>query len=309
MSAKNLSSDLCFHTEGNRFEEISSQLITAHQAAGSRRVYRAGIRRFSDFCLNVLYSQLPASVQMIRHFLSHLFQRRLSYPTVKVYLSSINSYHVLKGFAKPLLGDQSISSLLLGYRKTIHAPQNRRKPITIQILRRLKYLLPHSKFVSLDKLMLWNGFSLAFFAFYVDLNIPTKPKLIFSNCNLSSGDLLSDGHTLTVTLKTSKCSQISAVTILVESTNNSCCAVRAFDAYAMRHCSRYNRQSPVFVFAYSTLLTRHRLNRILFTFLGPGFSSHGFRIGAATTAVEAGLDEVHIKTLKCGFATVLAGHH
>ena len=44
-------------------------------------------------------------------------------------------------------------------------------------------------------------------------------------------------------------------------------------------------------------LTPSYLNRILRTVLGEGYSSHSLRIGLATTAAEAGIDDVTIQRL------------
>ena len=63
------------------------------------------------------------------------------------------------------------------------------------------------------------------------------------------------------------------------------------------------RLGPLFVFQNGSYLTRQRFTKVLHSTLQKAgvddskYASHSFRIGAATSAKEAGISDVHVKML------------
>lgn len=92
-----------------------------------------------------------------------------------------------------------------------------------------------------------------------------------------------------VALNKIKSSQASPVSVLTGGTYRSCCAVRDYRSYIKNRLNFVYSKSLAFIFADSTALIRQKINSTLRALLGRQYSSHGFRIRAATTASEAGL--------------------
>ncbi len=86
-----------------------------------------------------------------------------------------------------------------------------------------------------------------------------------------------------------------SVTLVIGPTGTSTCPVAAMRAFL---CKRnHSRNGPLFVLQCGRFLTRRRVSfmlRVLLHSAGvdpTGYSSHSFRIGAATTAAAAGLPD------------------
>ena len=122
---------------------------------------------------------------------------------------------------------------------------------------------------------------------------------------LSPADIQVDSHThpqcMAVHLKQSKTDPFGAgLTLYLGCTNNNLCPVAAMLAYlAVRPTS----PGPLFMFNDGSTLSRDKLILSLRQVLSATdldtsrFSGHSFRIGAATTAARAGLQDSFIQTL------------
>ena len=122
--------------------------------------------------------------------------------------------------------------------------------------------------------------------------------------HLSSGDVSQPTRTrVYVTIKASKTDPFrKGVTICLGRTDNDLCPVAAMSAYLVVR-RKSEGASPFFQFSSGAPLTREMLVKRVREALGPSgvsverYSGHSFRIGAATTAAEVGLEDSLIKTL------------
>ena len=113
-------------------------------------------------------------------------------------------------------------------------------------------------------------------------------------------DVAIDSHqnptSVRVTLKQSKTDPFrQGVSIYMDKTNSDLCPVSAILAYI---AIRPQRGGPLFIYRDDTVLTREKLVTHVLAALSStgldtrGYSGHSFRIGAATTAALAGVEDV-----------------
>ena len=155
-----------------------------------------------------------------------------------------------------------------------------------------------------DKLMLWSAFTLAFFTFLRSSEF-TSPSTshfnVLSHLSTNYISFNSDGS-LSLHLKSSKTDPYrQGCSLLIAPSGRSVCAVRAIKKYmAVRP---FNSDGPFYIFQSGLYLTRGQVTSTLRLLLKclhiptELYASHSFRIGAATTAAEAGLPPWLIQTL------------
>ena len=125
------------------------------------------------------------------------------------------------------------------------------------------------------------------------------------SAHLSYGDVRTDSLVntsyITVTIKASKTDPFrKGVTVHIGATKSQLCPVAAVLAYMVQ---RGSQAGPFFLFEDGRRLTRDRLvaevrRALERAGVDPShYSSHSFRIGAATTAAACGLQDSLIKTL------------
>ena len=217
----------------------------------------------------------------------------MSYKTLKVYLSGIRLAHIERGMADPTKST-SLHLVCRGIHRQQGDNQRTRLPITINLLRVLKEQLRISTFYTiLEQRMLWALFTVAFYGFFRASEL--IPSLCWSTITLSSTQM-------SITLVQSKTDPFRrGSTIHLFPTGSSTCPIKAMTAYAMYVDTSSN--NPVFKAGRFNPLTQKKLNRTLRNLLQQGgfnhinYSSHSFRIGAATTAAAAGLPPWLIKRL------------
>ena len=180
-----------------------------------------------------------------------------------------------------------------------------RLPITIEVLRNLKqvWLTPP---VTFDDKMLWAAACTGFFGFLRagELTVPSS-QAYDPDVHLSLGDLAIDSHDtpslIRLAIKQSKTDPFrQGVDIYIGSTNGPVCLVKALIEYLW---VRPSTQGALFLFESGAPLTQAslvaRLQQALQRAgLNPSdFNGHSFRIGAATTAAQKGLEDSLIQTL------------
>ncbi|XP_078354436.1 uncharacterized protein LOC144639048 [Oculina patagonica] len=283
-----------------RLAFLQSQAI----APSTRRAYQAGIRRYSTFCYSRQWDPFPASELQLRYFASWLSDQ-VSFPTIKLYLAGIRYAHIENRLTDPFADAPLLHLLLRGIKRTNGLSSRRRLPITMSVMRQLKGALSADpQFASQDKLMLWSAFTLAFFGFLRSSEFTSPSSTYFNSLvHLSHSDIsfTSDGS-LTMQLKSSKTDPFrKGCSIKLAPSGRSVCAVRAMHRYLAHQPSR--SATPLYLFSTGQFLTRDKVTsilRILLQRLGfatERYASHSFRIGAATTAAEAGLPSWLIQTL------------
>ena len=260
-------------------------------ASYTRRTYQSGLNAYFSFCARFKISPAPASPLTLQYFCVDASQH-VSYKTLKIYLAGIRLMHIEQGLPDPT-DDNLLHLVCRGIRRQQGDHQRPRLPITINLLQVLKEQLRASYYSLHEQRMLWAAFTLAFYGF---LCVSEYTALCWSNITLTV-------QKIAITLCQSKtdpfrCGQ----SIRIYPTNSSTCPLRAFQLY-----TRLTQEKPVSALVFTagrfSPLTRIKLNATLRYLLCQAgvdqhnYSSHSFRIGAATTAAAAGLPVWLIKTL------------
>ena len=191
--------------------------------------------------------------------------------------------------------------------KRLSPPVSRiqRLPITPQILSRMKSVWQGDT-SRRDTAMLWAAATMCFFGFLRagEVVVPSDGGFDES-CHLSFGDVRVDSHSspqfLEVRIKASKTDPFrKGVTVYLGRTDGAICPVAASLAYMV---SRGPAAGPFFTFGDGRCLTRERFVKAVRDALqrsgvdSSRYAGHSFRIGAATTAANRGIQDSLIKVL------------
>lgn len=180
-----------------------------------------------------------------------------------------------------------------------------RLPITPGILRKIYTLWSTTK-LEIDVKMFWAACTLCFFGFFRsgEITVPTE-RSFNSKMHLSWGDVRLDKQKdptmIQVFVKKSKTDQFGkGANVFLGMTGCCLCPVAAVTSYM---ASRGTKGGPFFMLQNGTPLTKTKFVgevRAALEMLGlpaKDFAGHSFRIGAATAAAKAGLEDSTIRTL------------
>lgn len=277
----------------------------------SHSSYKSGIKKFQSFCTShQITSPFPISQSLLCYYTTYLAKQKLSPATIKVYLSALRHSQVALGLPGP--DRSSMPKLKLVQRGIERAraiagtnPSPPRLPITPSILLGIqRHWAPHG--LDFNHIMLWAACSTAFFGFFRlgELTVPSD-SAFDPSCHLSPADVSIDSRDspslVRIFLKASKTDQLrEGVPIFLPKTNSPLCPVAAITAYM---AVRGQALGPFFRFQDIRPLTPDRFisavrDAIRHLGLPPAnYSCHSFRIGAATTAAERGIEDSTIQTL------------
>ncbi|GAV08479.1 hypothetical protein RvY_18162 [Ramazzottius varieornatus] len=172
----------------------------------------------------------------------------------------------------------------------------KRTPLTIKHLRQLKGDLFESLIPRHDQLMLWSAFTMAFYGMLRVSEYTSSKDASFDKSNLVLNDLQIFCDSVQICLRRDKTHRkTTPPAIYLAKTQTDTCPVQALHAYMLARSSA--RHTPLFISHDGCYLTRQRVNRELQIFLGNGFTSHSFRIGAAATASKAGCSMEQIRAM------------
>ena len=166
----------------------------------------------------------------------------------------------------------------------------KRSPMTLQLLKNLKDALRVSHYSSPDQLMLWASFTTAFFGFLRASEFCSKSQSLYDQQRtLLVQDVAITSEAVTLNLKSSKTDQFrSGNEVRLAPSGKSVCPFRALKHH-LQNCDTPNK--PLFSFVNNTHLTRQVFSKIVKSLLPiscnqQSYSSHSFRIGAATCAAD-----------------------
>ena len=224
-------------------------------------------------------------------------------------MSAVRFLHIAEGEQDPFLPTlQRLHYILQGIKRSEAergVEKRVRLPISPGILRKIKAVWETPP-TQPDSVMLWAACCLGFFGFLRsgEMTVPSD-KAYNPSCHLSLDDVAVDNpvapQVLRVRIKQSKTDPFrKGIDLYMGKTATDICPVKAVLNYLV---VRGKRPGPLFVYDDGTYLTRQRLVEALCHTVGKAglnpdlYCSHSFRIGAATTAAEKGMEDSVIKTL------------
>ena len=258
-----------------------------------------------------IVSPFPVSESILCYFSAYLASQHLSPQTIKTYLAGIRFTQITLGLPEP----KEFSSLprlrmVQAGIKRVHSQRppdsiRVRLPITPAILRQIQAYWA-SKSSDPNIAMLWAAAVLCFFGFFRagELTIPSLTAFEQEK-HLSWGDVAVDSiqapSLLRVKLKQSKTDQFRQGTeVYVGKTGCPLCPVAAVLAYM---AIRGDQAGPFFKFKDNKPLTKASFTQEIRAALQAvglpyeNFAGHSFRIGAATAAARAGIEDSTIRMM------------
>ena len=256
-----------------------------------------------------MLSPFPVTEKLLCYFASALANDGLAPQTIKGYLAAVRSMQISLGLPPPR--DQSSLPLLkrvidgIRRQRVIGGkPTRTRLPITVTVLRRMQGTLSTAN--NLDGTAFWAIATSAFFGFFRlgELLIETETSY-HQHLHLSWGDVAIDDRTATTMVKfhlrKSKCDQFgTGADVLVGRTGCQLCPIAAMLAYLK---VRGDHPGAFFVDSNRAPITKSKfVTKVREALKAAGypeeqFAGHSFRIGAATTAAMAGIEDSTIQTL------------
>ena len=273
----------------------------------TNRMYTSGEKHFIQFCLmNRLISNegdiLPASEGTLIYFSSYL-ARKVKHSTIKLYLAAVRNFHISCGYGDPLLGKLLLKKVLRGILRYQGHTRALRQPVTPRVLLAIRPILL-AWLGERDFSMIWAAF--AFFCFlrcseftYQGVS-KFRPQFDLSaDCVLFHPSLASPRQ-MSIILKSSKTDVFREghqllITLLTLTTLRSVCHSFIFSCGVP--------SGPLFTFQSGRCLTRSAVVHLLRDAArsaglpSKSLKGHSFHIGAASTAVAAGLPDWLIKVL------------
>ena len=235
----------------------------------------------------------------------------LSPQTIKVYLAGIRHMQISIGLPDPkeFTSMPRLRMVQSGIQRYVSEQDSKvtkiRLPITPTILLQMRdYWLPKS--TDPDVKMLWAAAIICFFGFFRSGEITVPSTTSFNpKIHLAWGDVSVDDTnsptTLRIRLKTSKTDQLgNGVDVYVGRTDSPLCPVGAGLDYM---AARGFEPGPFFRFSDGSPLTKSKFTQLVRDVLQTlglpytEFAGHSFRIGAATAAAKAGMEDSVIRSL------------
>ena len=285
-------------------------------APSTQQAYATGFRLFRHFLTmhgEASGLQLPPiNEQVLVSFVAFCHKMRgLSHGTIKLYLCGIRYSYVRQGLPNPLCDSAgnllpSLATVLRAVKKSVKTPGNPRLPITFDVLLRIVQVLRSGIFTPFINSMLEAACVTAFFAF-LRCGEFTVRSAFCPNVNLSVSSVVLDPSTSSASItipssKTDPCRQ--GVCLRLFCTERMVCPVHALASYLnYRVIKTTAAKEPLFLEDGGKPLSRtFFIAKLKFLLLKLGlnqelYNGHSFRIGAATSAAKARVEDHLIQTL------------
>ena len=286
-------------------ESLTSEarkLLKASLAQSTWSSYRNAVNGFIKFRMSFdLGSNWPAKLSDIVAYVAYLSIIGRAYSSISLHLSAIAFVHKLNNWPDPTT-TFIITKLKEGCRRSNLSSDNRR-PITSVLLSRLISILSAICKSSFETMLFRSVFLLAYFGFlrvseYACVSKKSDTSRVLNLCDIS----FLGSNQVSILIRYSKTDQGgSSITIMLhENQFKDLCPVQALKDYLS---IRPSVQGPLFVHFDTEPLTKAQVNKILkkgVETLGlpaEDYSSHSFRIGAATSAAIQGVSGDMIKLM------------
>ena len=268
------------------------------------------MRKFGSFCERYHVSDpFPVSEFLLCAFAADMADNGLAAQTIKSYLAAIRNAQLSLGLPDPR--EQSSLPILKRVQAGISRarlgrghPSKVRLPMTAPLLRQIKHELERTSHP--ERIVLWAVSCTAFFGFFrLGELLVTSPTDFNPRLHLTWGDLAVDDlhapRMVKFHLKRSKTDQLGrGVDVVMGRTNLDLCPVAAVLAYV---ANRGDSRGPFFLTTTKSTLTKAvfvmELRKLIAALGLPdsNYTGHSFRIGAATSAALAGVEDSTIQLL------------
>ena len=276
----------------------ASRLLDCSIADNTKRAYSSALRDFLKFRMDHdLPDEWPFPIIHIVQYIAYMSLNNKAASTVAVHISAISREHKLRGMSDPS-SHFIVQKMLQGLRKSVKQVDNR-APITVNILSQMPRALHVVCFSRYESVMFQAIFSLAFFAFLRvgEIVFTTQQD---SDRAIQISDVKMMDTYMEITIRKSKTDQLGSGTTLriSELKEQNVCPVQAMQSYL---AIRSNGNGYLFVHFNKKQVTRSQFAKVLSKALAflqindKYYSTHSFRIGAATAAAMRGISQEKIQ--------------
>lgn len=293
-------------------DPVINELWAAAIAPSTSQVYTTGFNLFLQFLLmsgtiaTVVFPDIQVSEDMLILFVAHCYHKQLSYATIKLYLCGIRFMCLKNNIFYPNNANLNrLHALLGGVKRARVKLRNLRHPITFNILKDIcVYLRTNNHVQSFEELMLETACTMAFFGF-LRCGEFTVNKEFDHNTNLCVKDLIISDDCVRLHLRRSKTDPFrEGVTIKLFRTDKFICPYNICSLYVGRRLLQSpSPDDPLFIMSNQQALSRaffiERIKHVLECsgHKSDNYNGHSFRIGAATSAAAAHVEDHLIKIL------------
>ena len=273
------------------------------------KVYRAGWSRYQAFAEQFDIAPTPITSEKATLFIAHVGAQGLAVSTIEAYLAGLRHYRIRgdPSDMNPSLHTPFINLMLRGIKRVNAAkkPTQVRLPITVTIMEKIKHSLA-SEPLCVENRMVWAACCTGFFGFLRCAEFLTPDDAIFDPADHLGITDISYMHAETqpyimINVKASKTDQFrKGTSVSLGATGAELCPVAAILDYLQ---ARGGAPGPLFINTDGSPLRRKQFVLRVQAALtqagvkGEHFNGHSFRIGAATSASQAGVAESTIKVL------------
>ena len=253
---------------------------------------------------------MPTTESTLLLFVAFLAKDGLAYTTIKVYIAAIRNLHTSSGLHNTYSQQLTpyLEQVLQGIKKEQlqSRPPRIRLPITTEIMSRIHKVLSKSP-NNHHNIMMWAACCTAFFGFLrcSEFTVPSSNGFE-PVTHLSLKDIALDNKTspslIRINIKQSKTDPFrKGFHLFLGCTGHHICPVKALLPYL---AVRESTEGPLFITEEGSPLTRHHFSTELSSILYAAgletthYNTHSFHIGAANSAKQAGISDLHIKCVK-----------
>lgn len=254
-------------------------------APNTAKAYAGDWKRFGAWCAAHGLELLPASVEALAGFVTHLAETGKKVATIQRHCAAVSKAHALRGIDSPT-DDKKFKVLLEGIARLKGIRQKQAPAFSLALFKRTVKAIDARTLAGLrDRVILLLGFTGAF----------RRSEL----AALNVGDLAFSEEGLIVHLTKSKTNQYGAAEekAIFYSPDFKLCPIRTLQAWLQR---LDRTAGPVFVsFRKGERLTERRLsdkhvNLIVQRYLGAKYTAHSLRASFVTVAKLAGADDSEV---------------
>ena len=255
----------------------------------------------------------PISEDILIFFIAHCFQLlKLQYSTIKLYLCGIRYKYLQSSFRDPLETENGtplprLAYILNSVKKQQKPTNNNRLPITFEILEKIILCLRQGVFNPFLDLMLETVCTIGFYGFMRCGEFTVLKAINFDpSVNLCLGDILFQKDVAVLKLKQSKTDPFrKGINIQLHQVQNHICPYKILIKYlkVRENVGLRLATDPLFISNNCQALERQYFINCLKHILGlcgfnpDHYNGHSLRIGAATSAGKAHIEDHLIKVL------------
>jgi len=288
-------------------DQTVQELFMAGLALATLKVYKTGTNRYNAFCVSYnIDKPFPITEDVLTHFVVFLYKEGLKAGTMKSYLAATRYVQIKLGLSNLHMEDMAkLEYVIQGVKRLTSGPRRIRLPIALPLLVQLQHSW-QANWSGRDRLMLWAATTTCFFGFLRAGEVVVPSDSVFDhNIHLSYRDISVDSHSaptyIAVNIKASKTDPFrQGVMIYLGGTHSPICPVAGVLKYMVE---KSFSKGSLFIFKDGRPLTHEQFVTAVRKALATAgvdtskYCAHRFRIGAATTVAEWGIQDSLIRTM------------